>query len=162
MRQAVFISDFFVNEIAGGAEIYDDVLIQELQNRKIKICKFKSAEFTEKHFHLYQQCGFHFIISNFVGLSESVKKLFTLYGDKYCILEHDHKYLKTRNPSMFTNFKAPPQFVINREFYKSAKQVFCQSVKHAQVLSDNLKITNVTNHVVIPATVTLDEIWKLS
>ena len=145
MRKVVFISDFFVEHISGGAEICDQILIEELRLRGTKVCKFQSREFTEKHFNLYQQCGFHFIISNFVGLSEGVKKLFTLYGEKYCIIEHDHKYLKTRNPSVFANYKAPEQFIINRQFYKSAKQVFCQSVKHAQVLSDNLNISNVTN-----------------
>ena len=91
MRKIVFISDFFADEISGGAEIYDQVLIEELNRRGAKVCKFKSEEFTEKHFHLYQQCGFNFIVSNFVGLSEGVKKLFTLYSDRYCILEHDHK-----------------------------------------------------------------------
>ena len=145
MKKIVFISDFFVEEISGGAEIYDQILIEELRQKGAKVCKFKSVEFTEKHFQLYQQCGFNFIVSNFVGLSENVKKLFTLYGDRYCILEHDHKYLKTRNPSIFADYKAPSQFVINRQFYKSAKQVFCQSVKHAQVLGDNLNISNVTN-----------------
>jgi len=145
MKKIVFISDFFVENISGGAEICDQVLIQQLEQRDIKVCKFNSKDFTEKHLHLYLQCGFNFIVSNFVGLSEGVKKLFTLYGDRYCIIEHDHKYLKTRNPSVFTDYKAPPQFIINRQFYKSAKQVFCQSVKHAQVLIDNLQISNVTN-----------------
>ena len=145
MKRIVFISDFFVEEISGGAEICDQILIAELRQKGIKVCRFKSGEFTEKHFHLYEQCGFNFIISNFVALSESVKKLLTVYGDRYCIIEHDHKYLKTRNPSVFTNFKAPEQFIINKEFYKCAKQVFCQSVKHAQVLGNNLNISNVTN-----------------
>ena len=45
MKKIVFISDFFVEEISGGAEIYDQVLIEELKNRGIKICKFKSANF---------------------------------------------------------------------------------------------------------------------
>ena len=60
MKKVVFISDFFVEEIAGGAEICDDVLIKELRSKGIKVSKFKSAEFTEKHFHLYQRCGFNF------------------------------------------------------------------------------------------------------
>ena len=145
MKKIVFIADFFSNEISGGAEIYDQVLIEQLRSRGTKVCKFKSQEFTEKHFHLYLECGFNFIISNFVALPEKLRKLFTLYGDRYCILEHDHKYLRTRNPSVFTDYKAPPEFIINREFYKSAKQIFCQSSKHAEVLSNNLKIDNVTN-----------------
>jgi len=145
MKKVVFISDFFAEEIAGGAEICDDVLIKELRSKGIKVSKFKSAEFTEKHFHLYQRCGFNFLISNFIGLAESVKKLLTLYGSRYCIIEHDHKYLKTRNPSLFTDYLAPQEYIINKEFYKSAKQVFCQSVKHADILSSNLQIDNVTN-----------------
>ena len=145
MKKIFFIADFFSNEISGGAEIYDQVLIEQLRSRGTKVCKFKSQEFTEKHFHLYLECGFNFIISNFVALPEKLRKLFTLYGDRYCILEHDHKYLRTRNPSVFTDYKAPPEFIINREFYKSAKQIFCQSSKHAEVLSNNLKIDNVTN-----------------
>jgi hypothetical protein len=35
--------------------------------------------------------------------------------------------------------------IINRDFYRSAKNVFCQSVKHAEVLSKNLNIDNVIN-----------------
>ena len=78
MKKIVFISDFFVENISGGAEICDQVLIQQLEQRDIKVCKFNSKDFTEKHLHLYLQCGFNFIVSNFVGLSEGVKKLFTL------------------------------------------------------------------------------------
>ena len=66
MKKIVFISDFFSDEISGGAEIYDEVLITEFLSKGIKVCKFKSQEFTEKHFNLYKQCGFYFIISNFV------------------------------------------------------------------------------------------------
>ena len=145
MNKIVFISDFFANQVSGGAEIYDDILIEELRKRGVKVCKFNSHEFTKKHFHLYEKMGFVFLISNFVNLSNNVMKLIQLYSDKYCILEHDHKYLMTRNPAEFKNFQAPPQMIINKDFYKSAKQVFCQSIKHAEVLSSNLDIDNVTN-----------------
>jgi hypothetical protein len=126
VKKIVFISDFFENQISGGAEICDGVLIKEL-SKTHKICKFNSSEFTVKHFNLYKSCGFSFLISNFVALSEDVKKIISLDGE-YCIIEHDHKYLKTRNPSIFANFKAPEQILINVNFYRSAKKVFCQSV----------------------------------
>ena len=145
MNKIVFISDFFANQVSGGAEIYDDILIEELRKRGVKVCKFNSHEFTKKHFHLYEKMGFLFLISNFVNLSNNVMKLIQLYSNKYCILEHDHKYLTTRNPAEFKNFQAPSQMIINKEFYKSAKQVFCQSIKHAEVLANNLNIDNVTN-----------------
>jgi len=143
MKKIVFVSDFFENQVSGGAEICDGVLIREL-SKTHKICKFNSSEFTVKHFNLYKSCGFSFLISNFVGLSEDVKKVISLDGE-YCIIEHDHKYLKTRNPSIFANFKAPEQMLINVNFYRSAKKVFCQSIKHYEVLKSNLNIDNVVN-----------------
>ena len=145
MRKIVFISDFFVDQVSGGAEIYDNILIEELTKKDYKVCKFNSQEFTVKHFKLYENTGFYFIVSNFIGLSNDVKKLLQAYGDKYCILEHDHKYLKNRNPAIFKDFIAPKEYIVNRDFYAAAKQVFCQSVKHCEVLKANLKISNVTN-----------------
>lgn len=145
MKKLVFISDFFVNEINGGGEICDDVLISELRERGVKVCSFKSREVTTKHVRLYKDCGFTFLISNFMTLSEEVKKYLTLNPGLYSIMEHDHKYLSTRDPSVFAEFKAPPQFVINKAFYGAAKNVFCQSVKHAEVLSLNLGINNIIN-----------------
>jgi len=145
MNKVVFVSDFFSDQVQGGAEIYDALLIQQLESKGVKVCKFNSHEFTDKHFKLYEKTGFMFLISNFVNLSKSVVKLLQVYPDRYCILEHDHKYLANRNPAEFRNFKATPDMIVNRDFYKSAKQVFCQSIKHAEVLSFNLGIENVTN-----------------
>jgi hypothetical protein len=145
MNKLVFVSDFFADQIQGGAEICDDVLISALKDKGIKIARFNSKEFTEKHVSLYLKTGFSFLISNFTHLSEPVKKLLQVYPDKYCIIEHDHKYISNRNPAPFVDFMAPPQRIVNRDFYKSAKYVFCQSVKHAEVLSKNLKIDNVIN-----------------
>ena len=145
MKKIVFISDFFANQVSGGAEIYDSILISELQKKGIKISKFNSHEFTEKHLSLYVNTGFNFIISNFTQLVDNVKRRFQAYGDRYIIIEHDHKYLVDRNPANYKNFIAPPSRIINRFFYASAKHVFCQSNKHAEVLSSNLNIKNVIN-----------------
>ena len=145
MSKVVFISDFFAHQISGGAEIYDQILMTELESRGVKVCKFNSAEFTKKHFTLYEKMDFVFLVSNFIQLREDVKKVMQVYSSKYCILEHDHKYLSNRNPADFKDFKAPNQMIINRDFYKSAKCVFCQSTKHAEVLAMNLNIDNVEN-----------------
>jgi|TARA_A100001515_G_scaffold30725_2_gene23979 hypothetical protein len=145
MKKIVFISDFFVNEINGGAEICDDILISELESKGYKVCKFKSQEFTSKHILLYGKMGFKFIVSNFLGVPENCRKYLQLGQYEYFIMEHDHKYLVNRNPALFTNFKAPPQEIVNRDFYASAKFVFCQSSKHKEVLELNLGIDNVVN-----------------
>ena len=67
MNKLVYVSDFFVEQVSGGAEIYDDILLKELQSNGIKVAKFRSHEFTDKHVNLYLKCDFNFLISNFVG-----------------------------------------------------------------------------------------------
>jgi len=144
LKKVVFIADFFYSQVQGGAETYDKLLIQELENKGIKVCKFNSEEFSLNHLKLYNEMGFTFLVSNFFRLKPKILK-FLQASAEYCILEHDHKYLSNRNPADFKNFKAPANFIINRDFYASAKHVFCQSIKHTQVLSENLGINNVTN-----------------
>jgi len=141
----LFVSDFFVNEVAGGAEIYDNILIKELESRGLKVATFKSKEFSEKHLNTYGNMGFVFLISNFVSLSPRVKKLLQYGSFEYSIIEHDHKYIKSRNPAVYHEFTAPDDHIINHDFYKNAKCVFCQSVKHAEVLKQNLNVDNVIN-----------------
>ena len=67
------------------------------------------------------------------------------YPSSYCIMEHDHKYLKTRDPSVFKDFKAPSSEIINRVFYANAKAIFAQSKLHKEVIEKNLEISNVVN-----------------
>ncbi len=143
MRKVVFISDFFAHQVQGGAEIYDQVLIDELRSRGIKVATFNSSEFTSQHLNFYNQHGYYYIISNFVNLSLNIMSAFKTLSNRYIIIEHDHKYLSTRNPSDFRDFVAPKQFVINKDFYSSAKAVFAQSIKHKEVMEANLGTSNI-------------------
>jgi len=63
----------------------------------------------------------------------------------YVIYEHDHKYLKSRNPATYRDFKAPPSELINYSLYKNASAVFCQSKFHKDIVQKNLDIDNVIN-----------------
>lgn len=85
-----------------------------------------------------------YIISNFVGLSEESKDFLAL-NCKYVIYEHDHKYLLNRNPAIFNNFKAPESEIINKNFYKLARKVLCQSSFHEEIIYKNLCIDNLLN-----------------
>jgi len=144
-KKIVYISDFFVDQVNGGAEINDDVLLTELIDKGIKIVKFRSNEITPKHINLYIKCGFVFLVSNFIGLSEESKKVLQINKNKYSIIEHDHKYLSTRNPIYYDNYLAPKEHIINKSFYENAKVVFCQSIKHYEVVKNNLQIDNIIN-----------------
>lgn len=144
-QQLVYVSDFFVSDVAGGAEINDDVLLEKLNKQNIKIVKFRSNEITPNDIHFYIKNNFIFLISNFINLSQENKKILQIYKNKYSIIEHDHKYLVTRNPACYDNFLAPQEHMINREFYENAKNVFCQSIKHYEIVKNNLKINNIHN-----------------
>ena len=61
----------------------------------------------------------------------------------YIIYEHDHKYVNTRDPSKFKDFKIPKGSIINYEFYKNAKSVVVLSKICKKILEDNLNIHNV-------------------
>ena len=135
MTEVVFISDYFAEDLIGGGEL-NDLELCILLSKKFKVSKIKSHDFT---LDMATKKSFY-IISNFINLNRfSMKKI--QEECSYIIYEHDHKYLKSRNPCLFTNHKAPSSEIINQTFYQNAKRVFCQSSFHEKIINKNL--TNV-------------------
>ena len=64
---------------------------------------------------------------------------------KYVIYEHDHKYLTTRNPAVYTDFLAPKSDVVNLALYQKAQAVFCQSKFHFDIIQKNTGLDNLVN-----------------
>ena len=135
----IFISDFFKQDLLGGAESNDAVLINFLETKKHNVTKLQCASFTES---LLEKNNF-FIISNFISLSiENRKKL---KNENYIIYEHDHKYINSRDPSAYKNFDIPPQDLTNIDFYQNAKAVVVLSQICKDIIEKNLHINNVYN-----------------
>tara|TARA_Y100001970_G_C14237663_1_gene862858 strand:+ start:76 stop:1716 length:1641 start_codon:yes stop_codon:yes gene_type:complete len=141
MTNIVFISDFFANEIRGGAELCNDALIALLR-KKYTVKTVKSIEVNPQL--LEEHLDSFFIIANFFMLPEAFKYAF-VDKFKYAILEHDHKYIASNNPSLYKDFLAPEQQIINKFFYKGAQAVMCQSKKHASVVQKNLLLDNIAS-----------------
>jgi hypothetical protein len=135
-----FISDFFINEVRGGAEFCNDALMRSLKH-KFTFEHCKSQTVTPQFIRDNKDC--FFIIANFFLLQENCKK--ELYDKTYVIFEHDHKYIKSNNPSLYKDFLAPESQIQNKEFYRNALAVICQSKKHAEVVQKNLLLKNVVN-----------------
>jgi glycosyltransferase involved in cell wall biosynthesis len=136
----IFLSDFYLNEVRGGAEYCNKALIDLLKkNRKVKCVKSVnvSPSFIEEN----KDC--FFIVANFFQLSEEAKE--ALAGTTYAIYEHDHKYIKSNNPVLWPHFLAPQSQIINKEFYKNALVTVCQSRKHAEILQKNLCLNNISS-----------------
>ena len=139
--KCVFVSDFYKSDLdnKGGAENNDSVLLSSLREHGFVIEEVYSRDASPSF--IEQNKDKKFIISNFVEFSEESKK--SLYDKHYIIYEHDHKYLKTRDPSKFPNFIVPENQIVNREFYKNSQCVICLSNSQADSVRNNLKISNV-------------------
>lgn len=137
----VFIADFFADEVLGGGELNNEELIRLLIERGHTVSEIKSSRVSPVLLNHTKGCVF--IVSNFVQLSEESKN--ALMTRKYVIYEHDHKYLRSRNPSLYENYLAPKKEIINYDFFKNAKAVFCQSKFHSDIVEKNLKTNNIIN-----------------
>jgi hypothetical protein len=137
--KVALLQDFFDNELIGGAEKNDAVLLKRLKEKKINI----KGVHTYKIDNLIEEYDY-FIVSNFIRLSNFAKN-YLIQKKNYVIYEHDHKYLSNRNPGAFNNFKAPNSTIINRDFYASAQKVFVLSKACKEVIEKNLEIDNAHN-----------------
>ena len=51
-NKIVFIADFFVNELQGGGEIYDHILMSMFHADGAQVIRFKSNSIIDKHIQL--------------------------------------------------------------------------------------------------------------
>ena len=141
MNKILFLSDYFFPELIGGAEKCNESLIAKLNNEFL-VEKISCKEVTPNFILQNKSC--FFIVANFFLLSPE-SKLILQDECKYLIYEHDHKYINTNNPIHFRNFLAPSKSIINREFYRNATKVVCQSRLHSETVYKNLLIDNIVN-----------------
>tara|TARA_R110000824_G_scaffold32156_6_gene104022 strand:+ start:6723 stop:8333 length:1611 start_codon:yes stop_codon:yes gene_type:complete len=136
-KKICFIADFFKNELYGGAECNDNVLIQHLKGVGYEVECVQSHHLSDSYIKENEK----FIVSNFCNLSTGHQKL--LKEKKYIIYEHDHKYVNTRDPSKFKNFEIPKENLVNVEFYRNAAAVVVLSKICKKIIESNLKLNNV-------------------
>ena len=141
MNNVVYISDAFLDDIIGGGELNDYELLQMLRDRGHSVVRRRTHRVTLDFIN--KNSDSFFIISNFIGLNPVLKE--RIQDLKYVIYEHDHKYVKTRNPALYKNFQVPQRDIVNFHFYKNAAAILCQSAFHRSIIENNLKIDNVVS-----------------
>lgn len=132
MSSIFFITDF--PHGTGGAELNDRCLARELHQKDNMVEFVKCLDITVP---FVQDEDKNFIVSNFTYLHEYVREQMA-EGSNYIIYEHDHKYCRTRNPGDYKDYKVPKADLVNQEFYKNAKAIFCQSKLHKEIVQKNL------------------------
>lgn len=143
MNEIVFIADFFADEVPGGGELNNQEFIKIVQDKGFKVEKIKSKYVTPDLLEEFNK-DTKFILANFIQLSEESKGLIESQKE-YVIYEHDHKYIRSRNPADYKDFIAPKEHLINTTLYKNSKAILCQSAFHTDILQSNLPIDNVVN-----------------
>jgi hypothetical protein len=142
MKEIIFIADFFSDQVLGGGELNNDELINLLIKKNVHVKKNNSS-LVDRQF-IDENIDKFFIIANFCFLNhDCLNKI--KESCSYVIYEHDHKYLKSRNPGIFDNFIAPPSELINVNFYNKAKAVFVQSQLHENIVYKNTNLKNLVN-----------------
>ena len=139
-KKIIFVADFFANNVLGGGELNNRELIEILQENDFSVQRIYSNELDQGF--IRKNLDNFFIISNFVGMQYDCRELIAKEVN-YIIYEHDHKYVTSRNPGHFENFKAPSSEIRNYFFYKNARQIICQSNFHKEIIEKNLEIDNV-------------------
>jgi hypothetical protein len=142
MNRFVYISDFYLKDTMGGGELNDHELLLILKSQGHKVTQYRSNLINKSIIKNLKNC--YFIISNFVNLNQECKD-YIANNCKYIIYEHDHKYLKGRNPALFENYQAPKNEIINFDFYNNARGVFCQTSFHEDIIKKNIDINNIIN-----------------
>jgi hypothetical protein len=141
MVNVVYISDFFMEQNLGGAEICDDVIISSLQKKDVKVQKILSRNVTINT--VISNKNSFFVLSNFTMMRPEVLDYIISNKIRYIIYEHDHKYLKSRNPADFKDYLAPKDQVVNYDLYKNAVKVVAQTNFHKEIIEKNLNLQNI-------------------
>ena len=138
MKKVVYISDYFIEQNLGGAEICDEVIMRHLKDSGCEVTKILTR-FVTINFINTNKNSF-FIISNFIGLSKETINYIINSKIKYLIYEHDHKYIKSRNPADYKNYLAPQEDIVNFDLYSNAIKIIAQTNFHKEIIEKNLKI----------------------
>jgi len=142
MKDLLFIADYFVENVFGGAEIVDKEIIEGLEKSGYIVHKLKCADLNEEILSKIVNDKPKVLIGNFGHLQPEAMNILANHC-QYSIIEHDHKYLQSRNVAIYKDCLVPPNEIINRKFYANANNVFCQADSHAKLVSKNLGIETI-------------------
>jgi hypothetical protein len=135
------IADFFYRDFTGGAELNDFSVIERFKEQGIRVEEKYCRDLTIEY--LKNNKDINFIVANFVTMPEKIKEFIT-HNCKYIIYEHDHKYLKKRNPIFYKDFVAPATDLANIEFYRNANRVVCLTQLAVDIIKKNTGLENIS------------------
>jgi len=135
----IFVSDMFLDDYPGGAELTSEAIISK---SKIPINKIRSNEITKKIVN--DHANWHWIFGNFSAMSKEMILYCCKNLSNYSIIEYDYKYCKYRLPEKhiaaegFCTCEKEIQGKLISIFYANSNQVWFMSEKQRQIYMEKL------------------------
>jgi len=149
MSQYVFVSDMFIQDYRGGAELTTEALIRSMPF---------GSKFARTHSHtlttdmLRDNAEFHYIVCNFASLHDDVKLFMCRNEIQYSIVEYDYKFCKYRSMEKHLALENKKcdcvekhAGKINSAFYGYASKVWFMSEAQMNIFLTRIKVLKSEN-----------------
>ena len=147
----IFVSDFFADQLSGGAEYSLQALMDKCENDYVRV---NSQDLTTEY--IKKRKDKTWIFGNYTQANSDVIDELSNNGYKYHIVEFDYKYCRYRNLELHEALEGEKCNCIEGEhgkrieaFMSNAKNVFFMSLKQMQVVQNDLKSLKKENCMVL-------------
>ena len=150
MKNIAFISDFFVQDAIGGAELTTDAIMRAGLSRGHTIIGVNSRSVTKEMLNNEKE-NFHFIVGNFFNLSDDVK-IYMCKNTSYSIIEYDYKICQYRSLHLHQlkegtecDCETRQSGKINSAFFGYADKVWFMSKEQQDIVSSKINVLKKQN-----------------
>jgi hypothetical protein len=150
MKKIAFISDYFINDGIGGAELTTNTIMNSGAQKGFELaaihCNKINKEVIEQN-----KDHVHFVVCNFVQLQDEVK-LYMIKNSSYSIIEYDYKICEYRSYELHEQATGQPcncetklPGKINAAFYGYAERMFFMSEKQKNMIMTKVPVLKEEN-----------------
>ena len=150
MKKIAFISDYFLQNGLGGAELTTDAIMKYGAQRDFEVSAIHCMKLTKEVIESSKD-NFHFIVCNFKQLPDDVK-LYMCKNTSYSIIEYDYKICQYRSFELHEAEEASPcdcetriSGKINSAFYGYAEKVWFMSEKQKNMILAKVSVLKEDN-----------------
>jgi len=139
--ECFFVSDLFVDDYVGGAELSLQTIIDSSPHKKV--AKIRSSELTKQL--IENNADAKWVFGNIANISNEIIDAVSDSGIDYSFIEFDYKYCKHRNPALYKmvegttcDYKNTERGETMTKFVNSASSVFFMSENQMNIHKENL------------------------
>jgi len=151
--KVIFVQDFLLSDLVGGAELSMDALHR---SAPVDFAIVRSNQLTPEHIEAHREA--HWVFGNFAHLDPRFIHGFSVSNISYSVFEHDYKFCRWRSVERHRieggeecHCEQHPWGKLIEQFYLRAKQVWFCSQRHMQRYFDRFPSLKSANCSVLSA-----------